>query len=322
MNYKKVTYDKFLKYIFSGKESLDSIINKRIDVLTKESKELNDTKFIGINSPLNINKSLHRYDLSYLWSGFIPNDVKIIFGSDFDKGNIYNAGCYYFIDDNSYIKDFFIYFMENKIEIENEFDLIYQINEFLKAYCSSILNIYSSNREDLFRPIIDRDRNYIKSSERSNSIFYKSNVAMCTEFSTMANNLLNFLGIDSNVVLGVIKLDNTYSWHAFNIVEIDKPYLVDLAVPIDEFSFKNVRVDEEPFMEEVSEEELYKYLYESGTLEFNDYFLQDYDNVSIYFYNHCIRKYISIFKSHFLAKCDDNDKKILLRKKIYERKKL
>ena len=117
-------------------------------------------------------------------------------------------------------------------------------------------------------------------------------------------------------------MDNTYSWHAFNIVEIDKPYLVDLAVPIDEFSLKNVRVDEEPFMEEVSEEELYKFLYESGTLEFNDYFLQDYDNVSIYFYNHCIRKYISIFKSHFLAKCDNNDKKILLRKKIYERKKL
>lgn len=62
--------------------------------------------------------------------------------------------------------------------------------------------------------------------------FYKKNVAACVERSALAHNLMKFIGMDSNLILGKVKENNYIVGHVFTVVKYnEQAYFLDFSNP-------------------------------------------------------------------------------------------
>ncbi len=212
----------FLEYIKNiSDEELKLEISNYIDILEKDSKKINKSDFFGFNISTNsmngsIDNSTIQFDMKCMYDGYIPKDTKVIYGFSIDQRKLLsNRGMYYKVDDDGYIYDFCKYIKDK--DVCNEEDLFEYVLIFLMKY----FGVFKlSERDDMFKVILKDDRTYHDSvREHKLSDFKGKGNALCSEYSIMANNILNVFGIYSCVLFGQLEItDKGKDGHAFNLV--------------------------------------------------------------------------------------------------------
>lgn len=171
---------------------------------------------------------------------------KNIIGANFNNGVIYGG----------YISSFNGSFTNELIGIENGFsDIINaQLGDIKDAYIllkSKIVNIDNTDIYELSRIILETVDEYfggIANINKRMSYYYSSDdeeskdnkisnlkgtgAAMCVERAALAQNLLNFLGINSFFKSSGIIKNNNKEVHSYNLIEFnEKYYIFDPSIP-------------------------------------------------------------------------------------------
>ena len=151
---------------------------------------------------------------------YIPKNTKMVYAMYFNEttGKISNNGQYYYIDDDSYIKDFCKYIKEKDIQTVTE--LLDYMYEFIDEYFGLVM-LDDRKREDFNHLIYKNSNSYYKPiDEHKLSSLKKKSKAQCTEIAVLAQNILKFLGFESYIIIGDIQYsdDKIKESHAFNLV--------------------------------------------------------------------------------------------------------
>lgn len=227
--------------------------------LENESKNINKSNVIGYNIPCNLSKiNLLNKDgeleveETFLHMGFVSKTTKVVYGnSTSDNGMAASGGCYYFVDEESYIYDF-CKFIKN-VNVYNEEDFFEYVLLFINDYFGSNP---SRTRDEMFQLILKTDYTYYEPiNEHKFSDFKKKGNAKCTEYAVMANNILSVFDFDSCIVLGKEKYDFTYEAdHAFNVVSYTDnnnqrvDALIDFAHSVDVYDITFEKVGNSPYV--------------------------------------------------------------------------
>ena len=168
---------------------------KRACRISKKNNELTD--FIGIGANINPSRDGNgeTFMLYDTYHGYIPLGTKIIYGAffNFENHTYANHGYYYYLDDESYIVDFFKYLRTRKVE--NEYDILVAVKEFLAIYFEK--NIDGISRDELHQLIYKSDGTFFHPvKEHSIKDFKGNGSALCSEYSAIAENILSVLGFD------------------------------------------------------------------------------------------------------------------------------
>jgi hypothetical protein len=188
-----------------------------------------------------------------MYDGYIPKDTKVIYGFSIDQRKLLsNRGMYYKVDDDGYIYDFCKYIKDK--DVSNEEDLFEHILIFLMKY----FGVFKfSERDDMFKVILKDDKTYHDSiREHKLSDFKGKGNALCSEYSIMANNILNVFGIYSCVLFGQLEItDKGKDGHAFNLVSfVDSDThervnaLVDFSNGVNVYDFSYNKIGDSPFI--------------------------------------------------------------------------
>ena len=269
-------------YNIRNTDDICSYIDASIEELKGVIKKFNPTdNFLGVNVPLN-KKIILKDDNSdmignFYWYDFIDSNVKVIYGFSIDKNSYAsNDGLYYYIDDNEYLYDF-ARFIKDK-EIGNDFDFLCYVKEFLDDYFSSISNINLLSREERNRAFINGTGKNIEPLSRSNKDFYQSNASLCTEYATMGLNILGIFGYSCLTIFGSFEFNGEETGHAYNIVAMDgKVYLIDMTASVPVTDLDGNLLDEVPFYNELSEDDLKTILEKKEPIFFNNIFFIYFD---------------------------------------------
>lgn len=248
-------------------EEIKKIIDRRIKEETKKSIKDNDGETI-IGPKLEINPEFHflRYedekifqDNEGFYLGFIPKGTKLVYGilTNYDCLSQYSSGYYYYIDDFSYIYEF-AKFIKTQ-DVKDEYDLIPLVYAFLRDYYDNILN--PKNRRNLHKLILkDEYFSFIPTKEHSNADFINTNAALCSEFASAAQNILNVMGIYS---IYIQDFDHAYNIICLQDKNIIDYYIFDCAKRMVAYNLSDNNYSETPFIEYIKdfdEEQLYELL--------------------------------------------------------------
>ena len=269
-------YNELLKL---DNKDIDTLVDYRIEYLERNKER----SYIGYNAENNFinhkveiknNERAYSLEVRCFHSGFIPKDTKVVYGMVYDgNGNISNDGCYYYIDNHDYIKDFCKYIKQ--FYVSNEYELFDYILDFLKGYFGCIEKI---SREDMFKLIKnDQGHNFDLTKEHGLSQFKGKGNALCTEYSVMAQNILSVFGITSYLTIGKIKTgDKEAESHAFNLISLphDKDILVDFSNYVKIYDLDFEYLGDSPFIGNVGlidQEFVNRLVNDEEVLEFEDY---------------------------------------------------
>ena len=262
-----------------NEKDIANLINKYIDLAMKESKNNNyDIKTLGCESEINPTNYhiADKSDIDHIlidgvsfWIGFIPEDVKVVYGWNVDKNFVLsNQGCYYYINDKNYLYNFAKFIKDKKIS--NDSDLIFLVYSYIKDYFYSFNKI---DRDELHRLIYKNDKLFYKpTNEHSILDFKEKGAAKCTEYSALLQNILSTFGYSIIYLTGsLIGEDN----HAFNIAIIDNEYhLIDFSIPVNCFDINCNFIKKIPYMYELKDftnEDLDEMIYSNKVLELDDF---------------------------------------------------
>ena len=310
-------------------EELERVVRIRINQLERESKKKNkDIDTIGYDVGYNpvlydINNPgvLPPLKTIYVYDGYIPKNIRMVYGTtpEVYETSYSNIGCYYYVDDDSYILDFLKY-IKNK-SVENEYEMFSYILYFSMNYFCKIEKI---NRYDMFKLINTKEGTFFDPiNEHKFSSYKGKGNAMCTEIALLANNLLNFLGLDTSIVFGTISGDDIEpGYHAFNLIEYEETETKEKIIAIIDFASHTKVIDEKhningyvPFIGEIKieEDKLNEYLEENNnSFEFEEYGYMRVGNEVLYITNKNNRQY-SIGRGFTQIKNNNNKiKKIML----------
>ncbi len=271
-------------------DELEKVIDEKIKVLEKESLELNpDSNIIGYH--LNYNPDDYRimnfddeeltfgFDVSCFTSGYIRKGCRMVYGFCYDDlGIVSNNGSYYDIDTEDYVYDFCKYIKDK--DISSEYELFDYILDYIKNYIGHIKNI---DRDEMFKMIWRGYRTYYPpENEHAFSWFRGQGNGMCTEYSLMAQNILELFDIDSSLIIGKVNTDDEdEEFHAFNIISfVDKEtneeieLLIDFAncVEVYDLNFNNIGYS--PYimdLTDLSDEEIDDFIYNGKHLTCDDF---------------------------------------------------
>ncbi len=269
---------------------LKEYIRKRIYRVTNKTRNSNldvDTigSIVGVNSyEVGINNANDNITLD-AWLEFIPKGQRIVYGTWTDDiCRVYNRGCYYYLDDFTYIYDF-VKYIKNK-EINSIGNLIEYIHIFLYEYFGK--EIDSVNRDRLYQLILENDKSYFKPvKEHSIKDFYHNGAARCTEYSAVAQNIMAFMNIDT---LYLMDTD-----HAYNIIHFgEKYYILDYSLPVSVFSINLEFIKSLPFFVEIDdcdEEMLQLIVDRKNALIFDDFNYIDINGRLVEYYYNKTRRY-------------------------------
>ena len=204
-----------------SEQQLYKFIKYRLEKCIQMGEEANEgLKFIGDNVDINPNIPLDNsdgnYDVNVFWDGFIPPDVRIVYGVLYPLAC--NGGYYYYMDDFDYIIEFVKYI--KGVKLNRESDLIAYVHQFLRNYY--IKPLEENRREFVFALICNSNGWYYPpTKERSIGDFKGRSLARCTEFAATAQNIMSFMGLDTYYVH-----DKN---HSYNVVSFkgEKPAIVD-----------------------------------------------------------------------------------------------
>ncbi len=234
------------------KEIIDEVIDECIEALKEVNIDTRVMNTLGVLSEINKNRIYMdeydengiEFDMQAVWTGFIPNTTKIIYGVYIDKNrDVSNKGQYYYLNDNSYLYEFSKYIKDK--EIETEEDLISYVYDFLEEYLGNFIN--PKARQDIHKLLYMNDDYYFKpTKEHSNKDFVGTGGAMCTEYSTLAQNILTIYGFDM-----MYMMDDK---HAYNLISIrDKVHILDLSMNVVVLDLDGKVIGDLPFLEEIED---------------------------------------------------------------------
>ena len=203
----------------NNEEELNNLANNYIDYYTEESKNNNiDSDTLGIYLDVNsyiINSD--NFEGLYVWNGYIPKNTRIVYGEELYGKRGSNIGCYYYLDDESYILEFFKY-IKNK-EVLDTYDLILYVNKFLRNYLDKSIN--PSDRDDIHRVLIKNNETYYEPIKKhSIKDFIGNGSAKCSEYAALTENIFSIFGFDMYYLMD--------EEHVYNIlIDNEKHYLLD-----------------------------------------------------------------------------------------------
>lgn len=249
----------FLKFIKTiSDEELYSEVYSIIDMLEKDSKEINEIDFLGFNLSTNLenyrsNDSKIHLNMRWIYDGYIPKDTKIVYGFSINNnGLVSNKGMYYKVDDDSYIYDFCKYI--RNINVVNEEDFFEYVLIFLMKYFGTFK---IDERDDMFKLILKDEKTVLDPiREHKLSDFKGKGNALCSEYSIMANNILNVFDIYSCVFFGQLEFtDKEKEGHAFNFVSYDDKNsgkrvdaLVDFSNGVSVYDYNYKKIGDSPYI--------------------------------------------------------------------------
>lgn len=270
-------------------EELKKVISEKVENLESESLELNpDSNIIGYH--LNYNPDDYRitdfddeitfgFDVSCFNSGYIRKGCRIVYGFCYDNiGIVSNNGCYYDIDTDDYLYEF-CKFIKDK-EVSDEFDLFDYMLEFIRNYLGLIK---TKDRDDMFKMIWRGYRTYFPPSvEHTFSSFKGQGNGMCTEYSLMAQNILELFDIDSSLIIGKVSEEGEREeFHAFNIISFvdsesgeEVEFLIDFANCTEVFDINFNTIGYSPYVIDLtnySDEEIDDFINNGGHISSDDF---------------------------------------------------
>lgn len=281
-------------------DELKLLADEKVKECTYSAREENnDLDYIG--EDLSYNPTIKSMNPNYraannLWIGYIPKGMKVVYGRFRESINnpFTNRGRYYYLDDDSYIYEFYKYFKENNCKIDDEFDLIVFVYEFLNKKLNR--DFEGRKREDINKMIYkDNFLMYDRIKEHSIKDLYENGSAMCTEYAIMGQNILTTLGYD---MIYVNDLD-----HAYNIyvpyddnenIKDEEAYIVDFSNWVMCVDYKFDMLAKAPFFGKIecNKENLDEFFNGNKKFVFNDYFLYSINgNIIEMEFNNRKRKY-------------------------------
>ena len=182
------------------------LVSFKIDEQTYRARVF-PNRFIGVDC--DINPKLDFYgeiesNSQYLWQGFIPKDVRIIYSCEGDSnGFAVNNGCYYYIDNDEYIYEFCEYIKQ--IDLKNTLDFFLHLRLFIDRYFYNLKND-GVPRQEYHKPIVDLHEQNIPRKDGHRFLDFKdANNAECSEYSAMAENILSIFGYQTIFLDGSVK---------------------------------------------------------------------------------------------------------------------
>ncbi len=263
--------------------ALKELTDDVIEECTKQSKKNNLRNCIGAELDINPvdyhiddpNFDVERfYEGSSFWVGYVPIGTKIVYGRFYCPRfkTSTNRGCYYYVDDDSYIYDFFKLIKES--EIEDEFDIIWLAHSFIKKLFDKKIDaktryemhkLIYKDEELLFRPL----------KEHGIKDFYHNGSAMCSEIALVAENLLSSLGLE------IMYLED--KGHAYNIYRYyneeekkDELYILDYAKWVNCYNAEYKYIGSAPFIgeiEDANDDTVDEIVNEGKRIKVDDYYL-------------------------------------------------
>ena len=196
-----------------SEEELKALADEAIEVFTEQAKEENIcTEYLGDRigyNPRFIIGEEDAYESNNVWNGYIPKGTKVVYARFKDElvSQFTNNGYYYFMDDDSYVYDFFQFIKDEK-DIEDDYDIIVTVHKFIEERFAKYVN--PRNREIMHHLLYKDDTTfYAPVREHGFTDFYYNGSAKCTEMAIMGQNLLSLLNIEVIYV-------NDFN-HAYNI---------------------------------------------------------------------------------------------------------
>ncbi len=256
------------------KQIIDSVIIECLEALEEINIDTKVKNTLGVESDINYeriylnenDKNDNTYNMQAVWTGFIPKTTKIIYGINIDKyKEVANQGSYYYIDDNSYLYEFSKFIKEKEIDTDEDF--ILYVYDFLNKYLGNILN--KKQRKDIHKLIYKNENVFYKPiKEHSNKDFIGTGGAMCTEYATLAQNILTLYGFDMMYLMD--------DKHAYNLIFLnEKVHLLDLSMCVVVLDEHHNEIGTLPFLEEIenySNELLKRVIYGDEKFILNQYF--------------------------------------------------
>ena len=259
-------------------EELKETIDTYIDAYTLISADLNpignEIKTIGriidINPTYELNVFNSELETNNKWYGFIPEDIKIVYSTTKNNGKYYNEGNYYYIKDRQYLYDF-----ANSIKGE-KIDNFGMFLDYLYTYMSIYFNnsIGDSSRDDINKLLLDSKGLYYEPNVTPDIKDFKDmGCAMCSEYSTMAQNILSIFGYDVLLIFDDLHAYNIY----FNTK--DDPYILDFQSGINVYNYNGEFLGQVPYMSKIDNYDdklLENVLYNNYKFELDDIELYKY----------------------------------------------
>lgn len=256
------------------KEIIDEVIDECLEALKEIDIDTSVKNTLGVLSEINKNRiykdeSDHNsieFDMQAVWMGFIPNTTRVIYGVYIDKNrDVSNRGQYYYINDNEYLYEFSKYIKDKDIDTDTDFILF--VYEFLEEYLGNKFN--PKDRHEIHKLIYKNDTDYYKpSKEHSNKDFIGTGGAMCTEYASLAQNILTVYGFDMMYMMD--------ERHAYNLINIeDKVHLLDLSMNVAIVDINGNVVGDLPYLEEIEDydnEYLNRVVYGEEKFILNEYY--------------------------------------------------
>lgn len=308
--YTKKYNDKYIQLV------VDHYIKKAI----KDSNYMNkETDTIGFDSEINkvfpdITDLNDYVELSVsnqsLWFGFIPKDIKIVYYFEITDNVCSNQGYYYYMNDYNYLYEFANYIKDK--EVPDDITFLAHVHKFVHSYFSTFNK--TIDREDLHHLIYDANGMLYKPIKEHNITDFKhKGAAMCSEFSSLFQNILSLFGYQSTYIHGEVDKDKDKGCcHAFNLAVVDNMYtIIDSSIPVDCYDEHN-NLTLFPFiycMEDFSEEDLEDFLMGDKELLLEDMEAYKCNNEYYVFGNNKQRVYRT--DSTILEECAYNENEII-----------
>lgn len=262
-------------------EELKELANEAIDVYTKQAKKENSENYIGTNldiNPLNYHLNEPNFEFEDLyegvsfWNGYIPLGTKMVYGRFYDEKykTSSHKGCYYYLDDDDYIFEFFKYIKD--LEIEDDYDIVIAVHSFIEKKFAKYFE--PKERGEIHKLIYRSDGLFLRPiKEHSIKDFYYNGSAMCSEIAAVAENLLSSLGLE------VMYFSDKE--HAFNLyVSHDKDdpymYILDFSNWVECYDVNYKLIGKTPFFGKIvdgNQELVDKMVNEGKRIELDDYYL-------------------------------------------------
>lgn len=246
---------------------MNSLLSK-ISSCPKESVDSYITEALALsNFNLSSNEVLGYVDNKgiYFIHDFIPLSSR--FKYCLDSSNSYSLTTTdYFYDFANYIKD---------KNISNIDSFVKEVYSFLNNYFGG-LNSGDDRRNEYFDNIAfqmsSTDQEYYDYLDKiCIGDFKGKSIAMSSERSIVAQNLMSLFGIDSYLCVGMIDFLENKREHCFNIIDNGRCFsLIDYSIPCYTIVSDKV-VDSNPFIGQMSSEELEVFLNDNHIESFKDY---------------------------------------------------
>ena len=294
-------------------EELKQLATSAIKTFTEQAhKENTKGNYIGTEldiNPINYHiddpdfKVERYYDAIPIWNGYIPLGTKIVYGRNYIERfkTSSHGGCYYYVDDDSYIYEFFKYIKD--MDIIDEYDIVIEAFNFIKDKLYKAFE--PKSRDDINRLLLkDEDLYFRPVKEHGIKKFYGNGSALCSEISLLAENIISSLGLEIMYFMDREHVYNIYAYHREGETEI---YVLDFSDWVECYDVNYNLIGMAPYIKKIegaNKDTIDKIVNEGKRVDLPDYYL-----INI---NDCTYEIIKKNKRNYGIDCAFEEEKTLV----------